>query len=159
MVKPKNSSRVELRDAKSLRERLAAHLGPDRYRVLLHSVGPTRARGRLLFWQEDLFRRSAAETGIAVHTFEEFLQFFADINDVSTRPARISEDDWIEVAAWNEQQALIGDAAMREAQTLHEQAMCVAVEAESATRNGDTEKAQALIRKAFDLQRRAAERC
>src|ERR1043166_2123664 len=146
-------------DVMALRERLAAHLGPDRYRKLLYSLGPTRERRRLLFWQEDLFRRSASDTGITVTGIDDFLQLFADVEDPRIRPANISVDDWAKSIAWHEQQDLIADAAMREAQALHEQAMNLLAESESAAKAGDTPRAQAFLRQAFDLQRRAADRC
>jgi hypothetical protein len=57
-------------------DRLVACIGPKAYNRLVDSQDATRSKGRLRFWQEELFRRFASETGIAISSVEEFLRLF-----------------------------------------------------------------------------------
>ena len=144
----------------------------------------TRKRGRLLFWQEEVFRHFAAETGITISKAEEFVRLldFA-IAKILSEPAvppanngRISlalfaaqcppdytpvqwQRQVSEAAAFHEKQALATDAIMRQAKAWHDQANLLADEAAAAKRDGNVPLADNQLREAFAYARRAADHC
>jgi hypothetical protein len=57
-------------------ERVAACLGDDAYNRLVDAVENTAKKGRLRFWQERLFERLLAETGIEVTSLDAYVRLF-----------------------------------------------------------------------------------
>ena len=68
-------------DLVAVRERLAAALGSEAYNRLVASVPDVRKRGRLRFWQEQLFRQ-ASHIGVNISTADEFVRVFDGANPV-----------------------------------------------------------------------------
>jgi hypothetical protein len=57
-------------------DRFVECIGPEAYNRLIDAVDATRSKGRLRFWQEMLFERFEAETGVRISTVEKYLQLF-----------------------------------------------------------------------------------
>lgn len=161
---------------------LEASVGREAYHRLLCSAEPTRKRGRLLFWQEELFRKFAAETGIAISTVEEFNRLLdaaiarfmsdpplpeADRESWHFNPAPracpkgISQKQWETILKKQQEHAekreLAADAIMRQAKAWHNEALNLFNRAESLQSQGNTIFADETRRQAFDLARCAAD--
>jgi hypothetical protein len=59
-------------------DRIAACVGPEAYNRLVEAAPDTRKKGRLRFWQEQLFKRVAGEAGLTIATLDDYVGLFAD---------------------------------------------------------------------------------
>src|SRR5690348_3418733 len=60
----------------SLLEQIADCVGPQAFNRLAQSVGDTRRKGRLRYWQEQLFKKLHGDANIEIASVDAFVSLF-----------------------------------------------------------------------------------
>jgi hypothetical protein len=76
-------------------ERILQLIGLERFNQLVRSVPATREKGRLRYWQEQLFARVAAEGRVRVASVEEYLRLFSDASELPVPQPKVDRDSFL----------------------------------------------------------------